>query len=119
MTEFIKFLIIISMIASIHTNYCYADTSADSTEQEGGSGFGDDSAPIINCKTAEQDIATFKKQIADMRTKLLEEEEGIVLPSDYKGDGIMDPEKDIEAANQERQELEAQIAKIKEVCGLA
>jgi hypothetical protein len=115
MTKFLNCLLVVWMIAGINTYYGAADEVSD---RDTSIRFEDDTAPIINCKTAGEDVASLQKQVSDIQTKLLKEEAGLVPPSDYNGDGIIDPEKDIEAGKAQQQSLHAQIDKIKQVCAI-
>ncbi len=97
MRAFVTFLVAVSVITTINAGYCLAD---------------------INCQTAQQDIAAYEKQIADLQTKLLNEMAGTVPTSDYNGDGVVDPEKDREAGQTQQQDLKQKVAMIKKACGL-
>ncbi|HXV28324.1 MAG TPA: hypothetical protein VD913_05090 [bacterium] len=118
MKPFVKYFIVILIMAVLPTGYVYADVPAGGTEWDESIRFEDDEAPIINCKTAEQDIASYKQQIADLQNKMLGEAEGLIPTTTDEGAGILDPTRDIEAAKGEQKGLEQKIANIKEVCGL-
>lgn len=111
----VKFVIVILVISSMNGTHCFAD---DVSDRDTSIGFENDTAPIINCATAQQDIAALEKQIADLKTKLLEEVEGIVPTNTPEEAGIIDPGKDIQAGEATEQDLEAKIANIKQVCAL-
>ncbi len=96
----------------------FADMEGEGPDRDIDVAFEDDTAPIVNCKTAEGDIAALEKQIADIQTKLREEVEGIVPTSTPEEAGIIDPTKDIQAGAAAQRDLEAKIANIKQTCAV-
>ena len=114
MKFFAAFLIALAMSGT----YGLADMQGEGPDRDIDVAFEDDTAPIVNCKTAKEDIAALEKQIADLKTKLREEVEGLVPPSTPEAQGILDPTKDIQASEGKEKELTAKIANIKEVCNV-
>ncbi len=118
MKTYIKCVIAMLVISSMSGTYGLADMQGEGPDRDIDVAFEDDTTPIVNCKTAPQEIAALSKQIVDLKTKLREEVEGIIPTSTPEEAGIIDPGKDIQAGEATEQDLQVKIANIKQVCAL-